>query len=73
MAEMGVKNLRHIIAGQDIRIFFYSFHRGIGVSLSLHMATINNPPTGYKKFFGEGLTYHDVSLMPLIVMYYPAM
>ena len=28
------------------------------------MATINNPPAAYKKFFGEGLTYDDVLLMP---------
>jgi IMP dehydrogenase/GMP reductase len=32
--------------------------------LSLHMATINNPQTSPKKFFGEGLTYDDVLLMP---------
>ncbi|MEP6950193.1 MAG: IMP dehydrogenase [Ginsengibacter sp.] len=28
------------------------------------MATLNNPPAGPKKFFGEGLTYDDVLLMP---------
>jgi IMP dehydrogenase len=28
------------------------------------MATINNPPKGSGKFFGEGLTYDDVLLMP---------
>ncbi|MDP4283046.1 MAG: IMP dehydrogenase [Bacteroidota bacterium] len=28
------------------------------------MATINNPSTGSKKFFGEGLTFDDVLLMP---------
>jgi IMP dehydrogenase len=28
------------------------------------MATINNPTSGSKKFFGEGLTFDDVLLMP---------
>ena len=28
------------------------------------MATINNPVTAQKKFFGEGLTFDDVLLMP---------
>ena len=28
------------------------------------MATLNNPTTISKKFFGEGLTYDDVLLMP---------
>lgn len=28
------------------------------------MATINNPSSGSKKFFGEGLTFDDVLLMP---------
>src|SRR5688572_12092463 len=28
------------------------------------MATINNPTTASKKFFGEGLTFDDVLLMP---------
>ncbi|MEP7253932.1 MAG: IMP dehydrogenase, partial [Ginsengibacter sp.] len=28
------------------------------------MATLNNPTTLSKKFFGEGLTYDDVLLMP---------
>ena len=32
--------------------------------LSLHMATINNSPAVSKKFFGEGLTFDDVLLMP---------
>lgn len=35
-----------------------------GAELSLHMATINNQQTVSKKFFGEGLTYDDVLLMP---------
>ncbi len=34
------------------------------LSLSLHMATINNASAGSKKFFGEGLTFDDVLLIP---------
>ena len=32
--------------------------------LSLHMATINNSPTGFRKILGEGLTFDDVLLVP---------
>src|SRR5688572_7645910 len=32
--------------------------------LSLHMATINNSTSVSKKFFGEGLTFDDVLLIP---------
>lgn len=35
-----------------------------GLSLSLHMGTINNATAGSKKFFGDGLTFDDVLLIP---------
>src|SRR5258708_37951678 len=43
-----------------------SFYTYSPPRLSLHMATINNPSAKSKssKFFGEGLTFDDVLLMP---------
>jgi len=43
------------------------FGANLPATLSLHMATIKNSPSSYnpgKKFFGEGLTFDDVLLMP---------
>jgi IMP dehydrogenase len=44
-----------------------SFGGNTYFTLSLHMATINNSPDSYSspnRFFGEGLTFDDVLLMP---------
>ena len=44
------------------RKIFFARHRG---DISLHMATINNSSAlNSKKFYGEGLTFDDVLLMP---------